>query len=447
MPRAFAAAVKPRCSATAWNVRRCVNPIAIINSSNWKFEFVNALTASTVRPEREAAVWQYRNPVDVVFGAGSFIEVAERLGGRRYSLVTYGEPIFRVLAERLECSAGPPVLVIDDVAPNPDMELLQRQAGRYAGLAEPPEVIVAIGGGSVIDSAKVFAAAGSDFSTVRDLLETGKVRGEALQPLPTIAVPTTAGTGSEVTCWATVWDSSSGRKHSLSLPSLYPECAIVDPELMIAKPRPLTISTGLDALSHAMESLWNMNANPVSMAFAVNAAREVLEALPKLAENLANLQLRARMARAALFAGFAFSNTKTAIAHSLSYPVTMKHGVPHGIACSFTLPMVMRSVAGIGGICRDGLSGIFDTDVLSGAGLLDDFLAGLGVSTVPADYGIADDEWRTLVDSSFNGERGRNFIGLREELIAVMCSTSAGAGGAPYSSRAVGRSAGGMSPN
>ena len=113
---------------------------------------------------------------------------------------------------------------------------------------------------------------------------------------------------------------------------------------MLGKSRELTISTGLDTLSHALESIWNVNANPVSANHAVLAARDVMDALPKLAEDLGNIDLRSRMARASLMAGLAFSNTKTAIAHSLSYPITLQHDVPHGIACSFSLPIIIKSV-------------------------------------------------------------------------------------------------------
>src|SRR5690606_9239868 len=104
-----------------------------------------------------------------------------------------------------------------------------------------------------------------------------------------IAVPTTAGTGSEVTCWGTVWDNAAGVKHSLAHPGLYPEYAVVDPALMVGKSQELTVQTGLDALSHALESLWNRNANPVSMAHAVAAARGVLSTLPALIGDLRNL--------------------------------------------------------------------------------------------------------------------------------------------------------------
>src|SRR5690606_12903274 len=149
----------------------------------------------------------------------------------------------------------------------------------------------------------------------------------------------------------------------------------------IGKSRELTIQTGLDALSHSLESLWNRNANPVSAAHAVAAARGVLSTLPALAGDLKNPQLRERMARAATLAGFAFSNTKTAIAHSLSYPITLRHGVPHGIACSFSLPMIIRSVAEEGGICAEGLRAVFGGDADRAADQLTATLNGLGVAT------------------------------------------------------------------
>ena len=142
-------------------------------------------------------------------------------------------------------------------------------------------MIVALGGGSAMDTAKVVAASDGDFARVRTYVESGK-GAEKLGRTPIIAVPTTAGTGSEVTCWATVWDTANKKKYSLARPELYPEVAILDPEVTLGIPRALTVSTGLDALSHALESLWNTNANPVSANHAVFAAQEVLECLPAL---------------------------------------------------------------------------------------------------------------------------------------------------------------------
>ena len=363
-------------------------------------------------------MWSYRNPVDVRFGRGSFSTLADTIGGRSYALVTYGDAYFRDLSADLEAKAGAPVLTVDDIAPNPDIALLQAQTARFAELKKQPAVIVALGGGSVIDSAKVFAAARGDFSAMEAYLKK-RAGAETIKPWPLIAVPTTAGTGSEVTCWGTVWDDAAGVKYSLAHSGLYPESAIVDPDLMIGKPRDLTIQTGLDALSHSLESLWNRNANPVSMAHAITAARAVLSTLPLLVNDLRSAELRERMARAATLAGFAFSNTKTAIAHSLSYPITLRHGVPHGIACSFSLPMIIRSVAGEGGICAEGLNAIFGSDASGAADQVTAVLNSLGVVTDHRHYGIGDTEWRELLDLAFDGERGQNFIGERENLLAI----------------------------
>lgn len=374
-------------------------------------------------------MWRYRNPVDVKFGSGSLDQLGSLLHGRAYCLVTYddanGGDTFAKLTRRVATLAGEPAALVRNIGPNPDYIGLTESCRLYASATRPVEAIVALGGGSVIDAAKVLAAAsdsaGADFGKVRTYLETG--RGEAtLGATPIIAIPTTAGTGSEVTCWATVWDTTAKKKYSLSRPNLYPEVALVDPALTLGLPRGVTVSTGLDALSHALESIWNVNANPVSSTLAETAAREVLEVLPRLAMDLANDGLRERMARASLFAGLAFSNTRTALAHALSYHLTLHHGVPHGIACSFSLPMVLRSVSGCDPDCDAALKRIFGPNLEAGAARLEAFLQQLGVSPRATDHGIAARDWSALVDDALAGERGRNFIGRREVLIAQLAA-------------------------
>jgi alcohol dehydrogenase len=366
-------------------------------------------------------MWSYRNPVEISFGAGSFARLPALIAGRPYALVTYGEPVFAALAERLAGLAGAPAVTLDRVAPNPDFAELPGCCQRLGEAGETPRVIVALGGGSVIDTAKALAAAGDDFGRVQRTLETG-TSAEDLVALPIIAVPTTAGTGSEVTCWATLWHAAADKKYSLLHPNLYPEHAVMDPELLLGLPRDLTISTALDALSHALESLWNVNANPVSRSLAVAAAREMLAALPPLVADLTDLDLRSRVACAALLAGLAFSNTKTALAHALSYPVTLRYGVPHGIACSFSLPMVMRGAIGAKRACDQALQDIFGSDLEAGAGRLAVFLTELGVSPDPGDHGIGEEAWRNIVQGAFAGARGKNYIGTP----ASLCRSAAG---------------------
>jgi len=375
----------------------------------------------------ERPVWRFDNPVKILFGIGALDQVAGIIAGRPYCLVTYDEPYFQSLSQRVAERAGPPAIVIDSIRPNPDFVSLSEQCARFADRATTDCVILALGGGSVIDAAKVFASGGRGFEPVRRYLETGHGESE-LSAFPIVAVPTTAGTGSEVTSWATVWDTKGLRKHSLARPELYPSHAIVDPTLMLGMSRELTISTGLDALSHALESLWNRNANAVSTNHAVFAASELIGTLPRLVDGLTNARLRARVARAALFAGLAFSNTKTALAHSISYPITLKHGIPHGFACSFTLPMVMASVVGTDEDCDHSLQRIFGDDLDAGVDRLKNFLVDLGVSTDPVDYGVEDEEWRALIDTALAGQRGQNFIGSHARVMQCFVSTDPGSG-------------------
>lgn len=360
-------------------------------------------------------MWHYRNPVAIRFGVDCFDQLGEAIGERAYALVTYDEPLFADLGRRLAEVAHEPVIIIDNIQPNPDFIHLRASGRRLAEAAERVELVVAVGGGSVIDAAKVLAFGPTGFEPVQRHLEQPGA-GEIAPALPLIAVPTTAGTGSEVTSWATVWDTEASKKYSLARDDLYPTHAFIDPALMAGMPRGLTIGTGLDALSHSLESIWNVNANPVSTRFAITASRDILAHLGPLAENLDDLPRREHLARAAMMAGLAFSNTRTALAHSLSYPVTLHHGIAHGLACSFTLPAVMRSVIGTHRDCDNALREIFGDDLAAAPARLEALLETLGVSTRFADYGVSEEQWQRWVVDAIGGERGRNFIGARERV-------------------------------
>ncbi len=361
-------------------------------------------------------MWTYENPVNICFGNGALDTVSDIISGPPYCLVTYNESYFKALADRLIENTGEPASIINNITPNPDFSTLTESCRQFADSASDDMVIVALGGGSVIDAAKVLAASNNGFASVREYLETGEAANQ-LGTYPIIAIPTTAGTGSEVTKWATVWDTESQKKYSLSLQTLYPTHAIVDPELMLGLPKALTISTGLDALSHALESIWNRNSNPVSANHAVFAATEIMATLPKLVSDLENIELRSRVARASLFAGLAFSNTRTALAHSVSYPITLKYKVPHGLACSFSLPMVLASVIGEDENCDTSLRRIFGDDLDQAVMDLDRFINGLDVSTKASSYGVKSEEWKSLLTSALAGERGLNFIGTHERVM------------------------------
>lgn len=362
-------------------------------------------------------MWRFSNPVEVQFGKGVLSQLPELLKGQRYALLTYDEPWFQALSEQVIADCGKPVTILNRIVPNPDVKDLTSLCQQLSELETRPDVLVAVGGGSVIDAAKVLSAAGDDFSRVYRVLNTGEGRDELLCT-PIIAVPTTAGTGSEVTCWATVWDRANEKKFSLSDPRLYPQVALCDPSLTNELPEHLTISTALDALSHALESLWNKNSNPVSSTFAVEAARSILEVLPMLVREPSSQVLRERMMEASLKAGMAFSNTRTSIAHNISYEVTLLRGTAHGYACSFTLPYVLRSVMGVNRDCDRALQAIFGDDLLSASRWLEIWLQDLGVKTSPSDYGYDNESWQQLLVRALAGERGKNFIGQPQALQA-----------------------------
>jgi phosphonate metabolism-associated iron-containing alcohol dehydrogenase len=355
----------------------------------------------------------YHNPVAIHFGAGSLEELPAILAGRRTVLVVFPEARSLGLVDRLERILGDALLgIVERIEPNPDVSALAPLYERFWRDHTACEVVLAVGGGSAIDTAKVLmvGTASGRFDELLALLATAK----AFAPhrvMSLIAVPTTAGTGSEVTPWATIWERAAGRKHSLHLPQTWPQAAVIDPQLMLTLPRAVTVQSALDALSHALESIWNVNANPISDTFATAAAQEVMSTLPRLLDALSDGELRARMALAALKAGMAFSNTKTALAHSISYEMTLRYGVPHGIACSFTLPMVLARAIGADPGRDAVLASIFDGDLQGAPGRLARFLEDAGVPTDFGAYGVSEEDSRRMVASALEGVRGRNFIG------------------------------------
>ena len=284
--------------------------------------------------------WTHQSPVKVIFRPGGLADLPELIDSPSIVLVTTAGFRRRGLVQRVEQDFGQRIAaVIDDVQPNPDVTDIQRQADDLR--KNPPEAVLAIGGGSTIDSAKAIARM---LGQEQQASLAAMLRGDEEQAspaLPLTAVPTTAGTGAEVTPFGTVWDHDGKEKHSLVGEDLFPRLALLDPELTVGLPEEVTIGSGLDAISHAFESTWNHNASPVSLALAARSLQLSLPALPTLKENPGDIDARADMLQASALAGMAISQSRTALAHSISYPITARHHLPHGFACSFTLPALL----------------------------------------------------------------------------------------------------------
>ena len=356
----------------------------------------------------------YVTQIQFDFGAVRLLrQECERVGITRPLIVTdQGVKAAGVLQKALDGLGDMPHAVFDQTPSNPTEAAVRAAAAIYQ--EQRCDGLIAVGGGSAIDTAKalIVGTESGRFDELLGLLASGKpfvpARCKAL-----IAAPTTAGTGSEVTPWATIWDTAAQKKYSLHLECTWPKVAIIDPQLMLTVPAGVTVSTGLDALSHALESIWNVNANPISDTFALSAITDILECLPLLLRDLSSQALRTRMALAALKAGMAFSNTKTALAHSISYEMTLRHGLPHGIACSFTLPLVLGLAWGHDQERDQTLQRLFGNDLDKAQRQLRDFLHSLGVKTEFADYGVAAEDAEAIIQYALQGARGKNFIGAR----------------------------------
>lgn len=363
-------------------------------------------------------MWTYHNPVSVQAGGGCLSQLPTYLKNQRALLITFPEAKGLGLETRLQELLGDQLAGIENaIQPNPDVSWLAAMYERVWQQYPDVPYVIALGGGSVIDSAKAIIThtATGRFTELLGHLRDGKPLSDA-GAKKLIAIPTTAGTGSEVTPWATIWDSEAGKKYSLHQSWTWPHAALIDPELMLSLPKQTTLASGLDALSHALESIWNVNRNPVSASLAATAARSIVQVLPQLIEHLNDKQLREKMSVAALQAGLAFSNTKTALAHSLSYDITLRHGVTHGIACSFSLPHIMSLAFGHDEMVDSLLLSIFGAVNQSDAiEKLTAFLTQLGISTQPQDYGVTE-PWELLVNNALQGPRGRNFISTTSSL-------------------------------
>ncbi len=292
---------------------------------------------TTVEPN---VPWQHYQPVRIIAGNGALMRLPDLVKADRILLVCSKGCVRRGLAKQVINLLGESrVVVYDRVTPNPQLDVLDIAAESLR--IESIDAMVAIGGGSVLDTGKVLAAlipSGLDHGLDRIFRH-----GEApvlYKRIPVVAIPTTSGTGAEMTPFATIWDRRTNRKQSLAADVMYPESAILDPSLTLDLPRDVTLYTGLDAVSHTMESLWNKNRTPVSEAFATQAMKWILDAFGGVLDNPRNLEYRAGMQWASALAGLAISQTRTAIAHAMSYPLTLRYDVPHGLACGFALPAI-----------------------------------------------------------------------------------------------------------
>ena len=278
-------------------------------------------------------------PTYIFFGKSSLNriqDIVRRFSSRRILIVTGKSSSYKSgnLDKLLNLLKAFSCFVFNNISPNPDAEIIDR--GVQYTIQRRIELIIGLGGGSALDAAKSIALMTTQkFSTQAAFQKKGKYFKKGL---PYIAIPTTAGSGGEVTKWASIWDHEVKKKQSLDHPFMYPSYSIIDPTLMLNTPKRITAVTALDALCHAIEAFWSKKANPISDEFAQQAACLIVKNLPLAIKYPGTFKYRDALSRASLFAGLAFSQTKSTACHAISYPLTAYYKVPHGLACAISLP-------------------------------------------------------------------------------------------------------------
>jgi alcohol dehydrogenase class IV len=282
-------------------------------------------------------------PTRVLYGVGSSGQVGREvvaLGGRRCLLVT--EPGVAAIGvadavERSLLEAGLAVSVYDGVVPNPEVESVD--AGASAARQVGADVLVGVGGGSSLDTAKLIGllVAANETSVYRYFGDPVVSR----PILPLVAIPTTAGTGSEVAWAAIVNKKSTGERLSLVSARLAARLAIVDPTFAARMPPRLAAGTGMDALAHAVEGFTSKRATPFGEAFAAEAIRLIGGSLVPLVEEPGNLEAAERMALAATMAGLVLNLSSVNLGHALARPLSAWYGVHHGLSVGIVLPRIV----------------------------------------------------------------------------------------------------------
>ena len=349
---------------------------------------------------------------DVIFGWNSINELKraiEALKGNKVLIITGKRVGKEVVSAFIEPALeGVNLEVWDDVTPEPGAEVADAARNHVRGGRF--DVVVGIGGGSVLDVAKIAAALASTDEPVNSYIGSELPERE----VGLILCPTTAGTGSEVTNLAVLELENPRIKHVFEGKSLYADVAIVDPALTLSAPPSVTVSSGIDALCHAIEAFVSLRSNPFTDALAKEAISSISIALREVYSNGKNVEAREKMSLAALLAGIAFNCAGTNLGHAFGYAHSHLHGCSHGVAVAVTMPYVMQynamsrieKHAAIAELMGERVEGLNRVDAAMKAGVA--FLRLLEDLNLPArlsDLGIEEDSIPEIVDRIFLSER------------------------------------------
>lgn len=282
-----------------------------------------------------------QQPKRLFFGKGCIRQSAAEFataGRRRLFVITSPQVAAAQPAVlKLWRDSGAAVQVCERVDREPEIALFEAVLADARAFA--PDAIIGLGGGSPLDVAKLVAALLDGGQQIREVFGIGLLKGRAVH---LVCIPTTAGTGSDVSPNAILLDEAERLKKGVVSPHLVPDLAISDPELTVSMPPPVTAATGIDALVHCMEAYANKFAHPIVDVWALEGTRRIGRSIRTAVENGADLAARADVMLGALYGGLCLGPVNTAAVHALSYPLGGEYRVPHGVANSLLLPHVFR---------------------------------------------------------------------------------------------------------
>ncbi|MCK5183654.1 MAG: iron-containing alcohol dehydrogenase, partial [Candidatus Heimdallarchaeota archaeon] len=288
--------------------------------------------------------FDFLNTPQIVFGKGRFQEVGDLLAqyGKRI-LIVGSKSAFSQIKKQFETIITKRKMSYDIVFIKGEPDIHQIDAGVEVGIKQKAEVVLGIGGGSAVDAGKAVAGLITNGGSAKDYMEViGKGSEITKQPLPYIAIPTTAGTGSEVTKNAVVWSKEDGLKASIRSPLLIPKVALIDPELMVNVSPEVTAYCGLDALTQLLESYTSIKAQPITDSLAILGIRRITKSLIHVFENGQDVSSREDLAFAALLSGICLANAGLGAVHGFASPIGGMLGIPHGVVCGALLSPVIE---------------------------------------------------------------------------------------------------------
>ncbi|MCX6026868.1 MAG: iron-containing alcohol dehydrogenase, partial [Chloroflexi bacterium] len=286
--------------------------------------------------------FEFATAARILFGTGTVNQVAELARGLgRKALVVHGARAARAQALQAALEEAGIACGMFSVPGEPTIQMADE--GAYAARQAGCDLVIGIGGGSVLDGAKAVAALATNPGPALDYMEViGRGLPVRVLPLPFIAIPTTAGTGTEVTRNTVLLSPEHRVKVSIRHPLLLPRVAVVDPELTYSAPPAVTAAAGMDALTQLIEPFLSIRANPLTDGLAREGMRRVARSLERAYTSGSDPEAREDMALASLFGGLSLANSGLGVVHGISGPLGGMFAAPHGAACAQILPRALR---------------------------------------------------------------------------------------------------------